>query len=295
MSALVLVTGCGRFLGFRIETQPTNQRSTQSKCSWNPSCCKVQRLEPWDPKKTFTLQGSERLVTQLPRRAKVLGSHLIEDARSGWITLTSLSYASSLTSANSANTIHLHHHLTIILGFFSSLFNLVQPCWPSSLLSNIDKLIEPIHRSCSILSCRITCLQFGKSVALQAWITTGRSSIGLPRSHHHRREPCSSSINEAFPPSFEQQKLKINKKHQQTASFGLFGWPCWLCRYTDHISKTVSLCSHWPTTRHKLSSCHKCSLAQSCQYHLQKAIAGARKHENPCNHIYLVTYMLNQR
>lgn len=247
-------------------------------------------------KTTFTLQGSERLATQLPRRAKVLGSHLIEDARSGLITLTSLSsYASSLTSSNSANTIHLNHHLIMIFVFFSSLFNLVQPCWPASLLSNIDKFIEPIQLQVAIDLAvfsavgRITCLQFGKSAALQAWITTGRSSIGLPRSHHHRREPCSSSINEAFPPSFGQQK------HQQTASFGLFGWPCWLCRYTDHISKTVSLCSHWPTTRHKLSSCHKCSLAQSCQYHLQKAIAGARKHENPCNHIYLVTYMLNQR
>lgn len=149
MSALVLVTGCGRFLGFRIETQPTNQRSTQSKWSWNPSCCKVQRLEPWDPKKTFTLQGSERLVTQLPRRAKVLGSHLIEDARSGWITLTSLS--SSLTSLNSANTIHLHHHLTIILSFFSSLFNLVQPCWPASLLSKSHWAYPTTggYRSCS--------------------------------------------------------------------------------------------------------------------------------------------------
>lgn len=184
------------------------------------------------------------------------------------------------------------------LQFLFNFSNLVQPCWPATFQHWQTHWAYPTtggYQSCSILSCRITCLQFGKSVALQAWITTGRSSIGLPRSHHHRREPCSSSINEAFPPSFEQQKLKINNQHQQTASFGLFGWPCWLCRYTDHISKTVSLCSHWPTTRHKLSSCHKCSLAQSCQYHLQKAIAGARKHENPCNHIYLVTYMLNQR
>ena len=135
---------------------------------------------------------------------------------------------------------HTHHHwhpriqlipFTFIttwswssFSFLYSLFNLVQPCWPATFQHWQTHWAYPTtggYQSCSILSCRITCLQFGKSLALQAWITTGRSSIGLPRSHHHRREPCSSSINEAFPPSFEQQKLKINNKHQQTASFGL--------------------------------------------------------------------------
>lgn len=101
----------------------------------------------------------------------------------------------------------------------------MQPCWPASLLSNSDKLIEPIRLQVAIDLAVFSAVE--SHATLHAWITTGGSSIGLPRSHHHRREPCSSSINEAFPPSFGQLKLKINKRHQQTASFGLFGWsPC---------------------------------------------------------------------